>query len=49
MEQETKQDLTVKKEPKKEKLKWDDTIVQIFKQILQFNYHEYGTRKEILK
>jgi hypothetical protein len=36
-------------ETDKEKMTWDDWIVDIFKKILQFNYHEYGMSKEVLK
>jgi hypothetical protein len=49
MEQETSNETLPKEEPKQDKKKWDDVIVDVFKLILQYNKHEYGGKSEILK
>lgn len=51
MEQDTKEEVVAKKEEKKEKkiLSENGPIIDILKKALQWNRHEYGGKKEVLK
>jgi len=49
VEQETSKETLPSKDPKQDKKKWDEVIVDVFKLILQYNKHEYGKKGERLK
>lgn len=49
MEQETTKDVDVEKKAEQQQPEAENVIIAVFKKLLGWNYHEYGTKKEVLK